>query len=55
LGRVKGMGGRVAGCMRWAREGRIDSRNRTWVAPESARMGGGNRAQEGRRGGVFAV
>ncbi len=41
MGRVKGMGGRVAGCMRWAREGKKDSRNKTWVAPESARMGEG--------------
>ncbi len=41
LGRVKGMGGRVAWCMRWAREDKIDSLNRTWVAPESARMGEG--------------
>jgi hypothetical protein len=41
LGRVKGMGGRVARCMRWAREGKTDSRNKTWVAPESARMGEG--------------
>ncbi len=40
LGRVKGMGGRVAGCMR-AREGKTGSRNKTWVAPESARMGEG--------------
>ena len=35
------MGGRVAGCMRWARGGKTDSRNKTWVAPESARMGEG--------------
>ena len=41
MGRVKGMGGRVAGCMRWAREGSTDSLNKTWVAPESARMGDG--------------
>ncbi len=41
MGRVKGMGGRVAGCMRWAREGNTDSLNKTWVAPESARMGEG--------------
>ena len=41
MGRVKGMGGRLAGCMRWAREGRTDSRSKTWVAPESARMGEG--------------
>ena len=41
MGRVKGMGGRVAGCMRWAREGKTDLRNKTWVAPESARMGEG--------------
>jgi hypothetical protein len=41
LGRVKGMGGRIAGCMRWARDGKIDSSNRTWVPPESARMGEG--------------
>ncbi len=41
LGRVKGMGGRWARHMRCAREGRTDSRRRTWVAPESARMGEG--------------
>ena len=41
MGRVKGMGGRLAGFMRWAREGRTDSRSKTWVAPESARMGEG--------------
>ncbi len=41
MGRVKGMGGRLAGCMRWARESRTDSLNQTWVAPESARMGEG--------------
>ena len=41
MGRVKGMGGRLAGCMRWAREGRTDSLSKTWVAPESARMGEG--------------
>ena len=35
------MGGRLAGCMRWVREGRTDSRSKTWVAPESARMGEG--------------
>jgi hypothetical protein len=39
LGRVKGMGGSLAGRLRWAREGRTDSRRRTWVA--SARMGEG--------------
>ncbi len=38
---MKGMDGRLAGCMRWAREGRTDSLNKTWVAPESARMGEG--------------
>ncbi len=41
LGRVKGMGGRVAGCTRWDREGKTDSRSKTWVAPESARIGEG--------------
>jgi hypothetical protein len=41
LGRVKDMGGSWAGRMRCAREGRTDSRRRTWVAPESARMGEG--------------
>ena len=41
LGRVKSMGGRVAGCMELAREGKTDSLNKTWVAPESARMGEG--------------
>ena len=40
MGRVKGMG-RIAGCMRWAREGSTDSLNKTWVAPESTRMGEG--------------
>ncbi len=35
------MGGRLAGCMRWASEGRTDSLSKTWVAPESARMGEG--------------
>ncbi len=39
FGRVKGMGGRMAGCMRWERGGSADSRNRTWVALESTRMG----------------
>ena len=56
MGRVKGMGGRVAGCMRWAREGGTDSRIRTWVAPESARMGEGvieHRIAGG--GGIFVV
>ena len=38
---MKGMGGSLAGCMRWAREGNTDSLNKTWVAPESARMGEG--------------
>jgi hypothetical protein len=38
LGRMKGMGGSVAGRMRWEREGRADSLNRTCVAPESAKM-----------------
>ncbi len=33
------MGGSVAGRMRWMREGITDSRRRTCVAPESARMG----------------
>jgi hypothetical protein len=41
LGKVKGMGGSWAGRMRCAREGRTDSRRRTWVAPESTRMGEG--------------
>ena len=51
FGRVKGIGGRVAGCTRWEREGKTDSRNKTWVAPESARIGEGviehKRAGEG--------
>ncbi len=34
------MGGRVAGCTRWKREGKTESRSKTWVAPESARIGG---------------
>ncbi len=38
FGRVKDMGGRVAGCTRREREGKTDSRNKTWVTPESARM-----------------
>ena len=29
LGRVKGKGGRVAGCTRWEREGKTDSRSKT--------------------------
>ncbi len=38
----EGMGGkRVAEFMMWEMEGRTDSRKRTWVAPESARMGEG--------------
>ena len=41
MGRVKGIGERVAGCTRWEREGRTDSRSKTWVAPESARIGEG--------------
>jgi hypothetical protein len=40
FGRVKGIGGRVAGCTRWEREGKTDSRSKTWVAPESARIEG---------------
>jgi hypothetical protein len=40
LERVKGMGGSVAGRMRWVMEGSTDSRRRTCVAPESAMMGG---------------
>jgi hypothetical protein len=39
LGRVKGIGGSVAGRMRWEKEERTDSLKRTCVAPESARMG----------------
>jgi hypothetical protein len=35
------MGCRVAGCMRWHRDGRTDSRRRTCVAPESTRIGDG--------------
>ena len=50
FGRVKGIGGRVAGCTRWEREGRTDSRSKTWVAPESARIGEGVIAH--RRAGV---
>ena len=38
MGRVKDRGRSWAGRMRCAREGRTDSRRRTWVAPESARM-----------------
>jgi hypothetical protein len=41
FGRVKGMGVRMAGCARWEREGKTDSRSKTWVAPESARIGEG--------------
>ncbi len=40
-GSVKGMGGSVNGRMRCEREGRTDSRRRTCVALESARMGDG--------------
>jgi hypothetical protein len=40
-GRVNGMGGSVNGRIRWEKEGRTDSRGRTCVAPESARMGDG--------------
>ena len=50
LGRVKGMGGSWAGRMRCAREGRTDSRRRTWVAPESARMGEGRQSTTGEYG-----
>jgi hypothetical protein len=54
---VKGMGGRMAGCMRWEREGSTDSRNNQDVGGVgiSKNGGGGNRAQEGRRVWVFAV
>jgi hypothetical protein len=45
-----GIGGRVAGCTRWEREGRTDSRSKTWVAPESAKIGEGVIAH--RRAGV---
>jgi hypothetical protein len=45
------MGGRVKGRMRCEREGRTDSRRRTCVAPESARMGEGVIEQR-REGGV---
>ncbi len=41
LGRVKGMDCSVAECVRCERERRTDSRRRTCVAPESARMGEG--------------
>ncbi len=44
------MGCRVAGCMRWDRDGRTDSRRRTNVAPESARIGDG--MMEHKRAGV---
>ena len=50
-GRVNGMGGRANGRMRWEREGRTDSRRRTCVAPESARMGDGV-IEHRRAGGV---
>ena len=40
----------MAGCTRWEREGRTDSRSKTWVAPESARIGEGVIAH--RRAGV---
>jgi hypothetical protein len=50
-GSVNGMGGRVNGRMRWEREGRTDSRRRTCVAPESARMGDGV-IEHRRAGGV---
>jgi hypothetical protein len=48
-GRVNGMGGSVNGRIRWERERRTDSRRRTCVAPESARMG--ERVMEHRRAG----
>ena len=51
MGKVKGIGGRVAGCTRWDREGKTDSRSRTWVAPESARIGEG--VIEHKRAGFF--
>ncbi len=41
------MDGSVNGRMRWKREGRTDSRRRTCVAPESARMGEGAIEQKG--------
>ncbi len=44
------MGGRVAGCTRWDREGKTDSRSNTWVASESARIGEG--VIEHKRAGV---
>ncbi len=52
------MGGRVAGCIRWAREGKTDSLNKTWEAPESARMGKGvivYRRAGGEGSSLFAV
>jgi hypothetical protein len=52
IGRVKGISERIAGCMRWARDGKIELRNRTWVAPKSARMGGGGNRTQGR---IFVV
>ncbi len=50
LERVKGMGGSVAGRMRWVREGSTDSRRKTCVAPESTRMEEG--VMEHKRAGV---
>ncbi len=51
FGWVKDIGGRVTECTRWKREGRTDSRNKTWVEPESAIIGEGviehRRAGEG--------
>jgi hypothetical protein len=44
------MGGSVAGRMRWVREGSTDSRRRTCVAPESARVAEG--VMEHKRAGV---
>ena len=57
FGRVKGMGGRVAGCTRWEKERKTDSCSKTWVAPESARIGEGIIAhrREGWGRWVFAV
>ena len=46
LGKVKGIGGRVAGCTRWEREGRTDSRNQQDV--------GGTGVGQNRGGGSSA-
>ncbi len=49
MGRVKGMGGSWVGLMRWAREGRTDSRRRTYMSSSGVGEDGrrGDRTQQG--------